>query len=251
LDRITRKELKTDQVSETAFDYLSWASQHRAEMIRYGAIVVVAILAWVGFTIYRSSQATARQEALAKALRLDEATTGANATPTSAHFSTEDEKTKATQAAFGDVAARYNGSTEGAIAEIYLAGAAAEKGDLAQAEKRFKGVVDNAPRDYATLAGVSLAQIYGSEGKTADAEKLLRDIIDRPSSLVSKEQAQLTLAQVLAKSNPEEARKLLLPLTTAAQSRGPIIRAAITLTGELPPPPPGSLGAAPAASGKK
>jgi predicted negative regulator of RcsB-dependent stress response len=99
-------------------------------------------------------------------------------------------------------------------------------------------VVDSAPKDYAALARMSLAQLYGSEGKVPEAEKLLRQIIDQPTSTVSKEAAQLTLAQVLAKSKPDEARKLIMPLVAiTGESRGAIIRAAVALNGELPPGP--------------
>jgi DNA-directed RNA polymerase subunit F len=49
---------------------------------------------------------------------------------------------------------------------------------------------------------------------------------------VSKEQAQIALAQVLAKANPQEARKLLEPLRS---ERAAISRNALTLLAELPP----------------
>lgn len=237
MDRLTRKALKTDQVAEKAFDLLHWTSEHKALAIRYGAIVVVLGLAWLGYTLYSNSQATARQEALAKALRVDEATVGTNTQPAAAHFASEEEKTKASQAAFTSVASRYHGTQEGAIAEMYLAGSAAEKGDLAQAETRFKSVISDAPKNYAALASVSLAQFYGSEGKVDEAQKLLQKLIDSPTSTVSKESAQLALAQVLIKTKPDEARKLLMPLTTAGQSRGPVIRAAVALSAELPQSP--------------
>jgi hypothetical protein len=55
--------------------------------------------------------------------------------------------------------------------------------------------------------------------------------MDDPTVLVSKEEATITLARLLAKSNPVEARKLLEPLRA---ERGPVSRAAITLLGEIP-----------------
>lgn len=237
MDRLTRKELKTDEIAEKAFDLWQWVTVNKTMVIRVGAAVVVIGLAWLGYSLYSSSQATARQAALAKALHLDEATVGAtNDQPTAAHFATEDEKNKAAQAAFADVAAHYRGSQEGAIAEMYLAGAAAEKGDMTQAEQRFQGVIDNAPKNYAALATVSLAQLLGSEGKIDQAEKLLRNLMTHPTSTVSKDSAQLALAQILAKTKPEEARKLLAELTVPGQSRGPIIRAALAISADLPQP---------------
>ena len=119
-------------------------------------------------------------------------------TPSALHFDTEEEKDKAREQAFADVAARFGGTQEGAIAEIYLAGWAVDKGDLAGAEKRFKRVVDDAPAAYAALARLALAQVYASESKTADAEKVLRELIANPAPTVSKEQATIVLGQVLA-----------------------------------------------------
>jgi len=55
-------------------------------------------------------------------------------------------------------------------------------------------------------------------------------LIDDPTILVSKEQATIALAKVLAKKNPAEARKLLEPLRA---ERGPVSRAALTALGEM------------------
>src|SRR5258708_39613676 len=95
---------------------------------------------------------------------------------------------------------------------IYMASTAADKGDLARAEKLFKQVADSAPSDFASVASLSLAKIYAAEGKAADAEKVLRALMASSTTLVSKEQATIELADVLTKSNPAEARKLLEPL---------------------------------------
>jgi predicted negative regulator of RcsB-dependent stress response len=118
------------------------------------------------------------------------------------------------------------------IAQYYLASQAADKGDLPQAEKRFRLVADSGERDYAALANLALAQIYQSEGKVADAEKLVRSVMDHPTALVSKEQATITLARLVAPSNPQEARKLLEPLR--ASSRSAVSRAALTALSDLP-----------------
>ena len=74
-----------------------------------------------------------------------------------------------------------------------------------------------------------------SQGKTDDAEKLLRQLIDKPTMFVSKEQATLDLAQVLAKKNPAEARKLLEPLS--ASPRTAVSRAAVAAMGTIPASP--------------
>ena len=233
MDRQTRKDLKSDKFAEEVFDVFDYASAHKTEVVRYGGILLALVVIGLGVMYYNRYQAGVRQDALAKALLIDDASVGAAPDQGGRlHFNTEDEKSKAREPAFADIAARYAGTQEGAIAEIYLAGWAVDKGDLAGAEKRFKRAVDDAPKAYAALARLALAQVYASESKTADAEKMLRELIANPASTVSKEQATIVLGQLLANSKPEEAHKLLDPLRES--TRIPVSRAAITAVGSIP-----------------
>jgi len=231
VDRQTRKDLKTDKFAEDVFDVFGWVSAHKTEVVRYGAALIALVLILVGVMYYNRSQAAARQEALAKALRVEDATTGATIEPTSLHFDTEAEKTKAKMQAFTELSAKYGGTQEGAIADMYLASYAVDQGNQDEALKRYKRVVDDGPKPYASLARIALSQIYVSEGKMADAEKVLRDAIANPSATVSKEQAQLALGEMLSASNPTEAHKLLDPLRTSA--RGTISRSAIVASSKI------------------
>lgn len=229
---LTRKELKTDQVAKTASDVFEWTSDHRKEVVRWGGLAVVAVIAVIGFSYYRSYQAEARQVALAEALRTDDAGVGSEQIqPQNLHYNTPEEKEKARTQAFSALVDKYPGTQEGAIAEIYLASWAADKGNLAEAEKRFKNVVDSGPKVYAAQARLSLAQVYAGEGKIADAQKVLQALIDSPTETVSKEEATLQLAQLLVKSNPAEARKLAGPLRTS--TRTAVSRAANSIFGDL------------------
>ncbi len=233
MDRQTRKDLKTDKFAEDVFDVFEWASVHKAEVMRYGAIVVAVVLIIVGIVYYNRSQAVTREEALAKALRIDDATTGEVVQPTNLHFDTEAEKDKARMQAFTDLSTKYNGTQEAAVADMYLGSYAVDAGNLGEAEKRYRKVVDDGPKAYAGLARLSLAQVYASEGKLADAEKVLRDAIANPSLTVSKEHATIVLGELLAQNNPAEAHKLIDPLRTSL--RGAISRTAITDSANLPP----------------
>jgi hypothetical protein len=156
------------------------------------------------------------------------------------NFTTPEDKEKARIAAFTEVAVKYSGSQEGAIAQLAVAAAQADKGQTDEAVKTFKDISDSAPEPYNSVAKLSLAEIYQSQGKSADAEKLLRQLVDKPSMFVSKEQATLVLAQVLAKTNPAEARKLLEPLS--ASPRTAVSRAAVaemgTISASTAPPQP-------------
>ncbi|MCX6625410.1 MAG: hypothetical protein NTY38_30995 [Acidobacteria bacterium] len=80
-----------------------------------------------------------------------------------------------------------------------------------------------------TWHNLALAQIYASQSKIADAEKLLRGLIEDPTVFVSKEQATISLAEILQRTRPDEARKLLEPLRGSA--RPAVSRAAISVGG--------------------
>jgi len=92
-------------------------------------------------------------------------------------------------------------------------------------------VGESGNKAYASVARLSLAQLYQAQGKTAEAEKLLRSLMEEPTILVSKEQATIALGGLLAASRPEEARKLLEPLRT---ERSAVSRSAISVLSEIP-----------------
>jgi predicted negative regulator of RcsB-dependent stress response len=230
--RQTRKNLKTDKFAEEVGHTFEFLSEHSSEAKRYGAIALVVIAAAAGYFYYSLHQATVRAEALAQTLRVDDATVGSNVQQANLHFDTEEQKAKARTKALTDTATKYHGTQEGAIAAFYLASDAADKGDMADAEKRYKDIMDSAPKAYASMARLALAQIYIGTGRNAEAETLLKYAIDHPTSTVSKEEATLTLAQLIAKTNPAEARKMLEPLRT---QRAAVSRVAVELLGSLPP----------------
>ena len=154
----------------------------------------------------------------------------ANASEFVQSFPTAMEKTAAVSKALTGVMEKYPGKREGLIARFYLGVLYADQGKLLEAENLWKPITEASDADYASQAKLSLAQLYETQGRTADAEKLLRSVVDHPTIMVSKEQATIALAHALARSKPEEARKLLEPLRT---ERSAVSRMALTALGEL------------------
>ncbi len=230
MDRKTRKNLKSDKFAQEVTTIWDWIAEHQKEVIRYGSIGAAVVLIGVGIFYYQRHQATVREDALAAALRIDNASVGANPMAGMLNFPTQAEKDQAWQKAFVEVASKYHGTQEGAIAEMYLASQADDQGNLAEAEKRYQDVMDSAPKAYASMAALALAQAYAADGKLDQAEKLLRDYIAHPTVTLSKDEATVELADIIAKKNPEEARKMLEPLRT---SRTAISRAAVQSLGDL------------------
>lgn len=230
MDRKTRKNLKSDKFAQEVTDIWEWTAEHKTEVVRYGSMALAVVLIALGIFYYMRYQANVREDALAAAMRIDSAGVGPNAQPGVLNFATQEEKDKAWDKSFTDLASKYHGTQEGAIAEMYLASAASDKGNLDEAAKRYKDVMDSAPKSYAAMGGMALAQVYEAQGKNDEAEKVIREYIAHPTVTVSKDEATLALANVIAQKNPEEARKMLEPLRT---DRTAISRAAVQALGDI------------------
>ncbi len=234
MDRITRKGLKQDKFAVEVQHTVGYLTEHRTQSIRWGAAGAAAIVLIAAFFTWRSHEGAARRTALAAALELRQAPVGPPVRDSFIRtFPTEKEKAKAEIVAFSDIASKYPSSGEGIIAEYYLAAIAADQGNMAGAEKALKEVIDSGNSNYASLAKLSLAEVYKSEGRASEGEKLIREVIAKPSEFVSQEQARIALAQYVAPSNPAEARTLLEPLLRS--DRRAVTQAASTELGSLSP----------------
>jgi predicted negative regulator of RcsB-dependent stress response len=231
VDSAHRKELKHDKFVDQVSHGVEYAAGHRSQMVKWGGAALALLLVSVGVYLYISHEHSVRQEALHNAMNTYEAGVGPAGNEFLKSFATQADKDKAVVKDLSEVSNNYSGKEEGRIARYFLGLHYADKGNLAEAEKQMKTVAESGKDAYASQAKLSLAQIYDSMGRTPEAEKLLRSLMDDPTILVSKEQATIALAKMLGKKNPAEARKLLEPLRT---ERGPVSRAAITALGELP-----------------
>ncbi|WP_031497482.1 tetratricopeptide repeat protein [Bryobacter aggregatus] len=220
MDKALQNVIKHDQFVETVGEASEFVSGHKKQFVVYIVIAaVVAVLGYGGWS-YMQGKKTARQLALGEAMGVAQATTSRSAA---------DEKKVVD--AFTKVSTEYAGSHEGNLALYMLAMIDLERGDTAAGEKKLKDVMGG-DKEAASLAKYTQAEIYQGQGKTAEAEALLRDLMASPTHLMPKEQAILQLARYIAKTKPEEARKLLEPLRTA---RAPISTPAIEVLGTLPP----------------
>ena len=213
--RITRKELKTDKFALEVEQTVTYFEEHRTEVLRYGAIAVVLGLIVAGIFMYRSHQRAIRQQDLANAIAIQEASIGGANPGSQLMFPTLQDREKAAIKAFSELAVKHSGSEEAQIAVNYLGAIAADQGRLDEAEKRFKEVSDGGDQRLASMAKLSLAQIYFVQNRNKEGEAQLRDLIAHPTEFVSKEQASFSLARALMNTNPTEARRLVEPLRTS------------------------------------
>jgi len=229
--RLTRKEMKTDKFAMEVGQTVDYVAHHRRQLLIYGSIAVAVAAIGFGVYWYLGHQQTVRAQALAYAILIQESPVGPASPTAPMAFATDDAKRAAATKQFSEVAGKYPGTNEGAVAKYYLGAIAADQGKMADAEKFFKEAADAGDRNYSSLARFSLSDVYFGEKKNAEAEKILRDMMDHPTALISKEQATIALARGIARTKPAEARKLLEPLRTQA---GPVSQAAINAVSEIP-----------------
>jgi predicted negative regulator of RcsB-dependent stress response len=230
--RITRKELKTDKFALEVGHTVDFFEEHRTEIARYGAAALVVAAIVVLIVVYRNHRHIVRQQALSNAIAVQESPVGQASAGAPISFPTQDAKDKEAIKVFSELAAKYSGTDEAYIAEYYLGCIAADEGKLGEADKRFSSVANSAGKKYASLAKLSLGQVYFAEGKPGPGKQMLRSLMDNPTVFVSKDQAAIVLARMLAPTDPAEARKLLDPLRA---KRGPVSQTAIQAYGDLPP----------------
>jgi hypothetical protein len=226
---LSRKELKQDNVALKVEETRHFFVEHRDSVVKAGVAVVIILVIGFGSWFFISSRRQARQQALASAIELQNAPVGAAPPNGGPSFPTEAAKTAAVTKALNSVMAE--GSDEGYAAEYYLAGLNAANGKTDEALKQYDHVATNAGDDYASLAKLAKAQLLFSVNKSSDAQAILRDLMAHPTAMVSKDQAAMTLAQGIEATQPEEARKLLLPIASAHSD---VSQAAVTAMAELP-----------------
>jgi uncharacterized protein YpmB len=232
---LTRHELKEqlqhDKFKDSVASVVGYTTSHSSQVIRWTAIGVVAVLiigagAW--YFSYRSSQ---RQQDLAAAFQVLGAEVGP-ANQFEKTYPTADAKQKASIKALSDVIAKDGESSrEGLIALYYRGTIKAAQGDKA-AESDLEKAADSSS-SCAPLAKIALSQLYAGENRLHDAEALLRSIVDKPTSLVSKNQAELLLAQLEQTSNPQDAKQIVKSVKASSKDDSVVARAADQISAEL------------------
>lgn len=118
--------------------------------------------------------------------------------------------------ALGNVVSKDGGTRQGLFAQYYLGTLKAQNQDPKGAEADLRQVADSSS-ECAPLAKIALAQLYAGENRVSEAQSLLRELVNKPTDLVSKAQAQILLARLEEGSNPQEAKKILQSLKSPNQ----------------------------------
>ncbi len=225
-EHLTRRELKTDNVALSVEHMADYFGLHQRQILQIGGALVIAAILGVGIYFWMDHASTVRAGKLESAMSVSD--TPVNAIPGSGvpNYPNQQAKDAAEQKAFSEVASQYAGSREAAVAEYTLAGLAASAGRDDEARKKYQVAADSGNKEYASLARLALAQLDFADNKQADGERLLHELMDHPTAMVSKAQATITLARLISRSRPAEARALLNPLLKESGQVGQAAQAA-------------------------
>lgn len=208
---ISRQELKSDQFVSTLDTWYEFYLNYQRQ-IWYGAIVAVVILvaAYAIIAWHRGRQAHA-QALLAAGLDAYHAPLieGKEAPPPGIkEYASAQSRAAAAGQLFQQVAARYGSTRTGQLAKYYLALTEMDQQRDAVAEKSLRALMRQGDPSVASLAANALANFQAGQGKTAQAEQVLRQLVAHPTTLVPKTMSQLELAGLLASTNPAGARQI-------------------------------------------
>jgi tetratricopeptide (TPR) repeat protein len=215
LDRLTRRELKKDEL-RTTFEHFEEYVKQRSQEILTVTILVVAVAGVAGGLKYYIDRQEAEANAeLGAALKTFRAYVGAPTPGTlgadTETFPTAKEKYIKALAEFNNVIQKYRTYPRPkavAIALYHVGVCQALLGDQAAALKTLQEASRESDPELAALAQFALAGELAKSGKLLDAVKLYQNLSDHPTLTVPRFAALMALADAYRGSQPAQARRL-------------------------------------------
>lgn len=206
-EHISRKELKQDKIKETFAHGAEAVFSHRAITLIVLLVVLVVVGSWSGWRIYTDRQTVHASSGFNDAMKIYTARIGA-ADPTQPGepaFPDEVSRSSAAQQKFVLVADKYPSNYYGRLARYYSALCLEDSERLNQALEELKKIGNTSDTEITALSQYQTAVIYSRTGKTDDAVKIYRSLVDKQSVLVPRSMVLLELAGTLRANNPKEA----------------------------------------------
>ncbi len=211
-----RHQLKQDAFSrvtlQAAEKTAHWSVEHRNTLAVAVVAVVVIAAAVAGGWYYLNGQDEKASFDMSQAVRTLEAPirpAGTPAQPDMTSYASAKERSDTARKQFQTILDKYPHTRTADMARYFLGVTAATAGDNTVAETDFKAVVSTGNKELASVAKLALATLYGNTNRTKDAVALYQELINKPTTSVSKVTAQLQLAELYQSSNqPLDAKRL-------------------------------------------
>lgn len=236
MSRLTRDEIRRDEVREAVFSASTWFAEHVRQILMGVAAVIVVVVGVVLFLNYQDGREKEASHQLSEALKvyrapIDEPATdaiddlfgtppdsapdeGAAEEPTAGSetdgdglsFASEAERRSAARMELEAVRESFGSTSSGRLASVYLGQIAAAEGDTAKARELWTHYLEAAGRDHAMAIGVQL-NLYSldrAEGRGEELAATLRGAVATESSPLPKDALLFELAATLAQLGDEE-----------------------------------------------
>jgi TolA-binding protein len=212
----TRHQLKQDAFSRitigAAEKTADWTVEHRTTLIISLVVAVILIGGVAGGWYYLNVQDGKASLDLNQALRTlgtQLRPAGSPEQPDFPTFTSAKERAEAAQKKFQAIVDNYPHTRTADMAHYFLGVTAVELSDSAAAERNFKQVASAGNREVASLAKDALASLYGQTNRTKEAIALYQELINKPTTSVSKVTVQLQLAELYQTANqPLDAKRI-------------------------------------------
>ncbi len=212
----TRHQLKQDAFSRVTIGAAEktahWSVEHRNTLAVAAIAAVVIVAAVAGGWYYLSAQNEKASLDMTQAVRTLEAQlrpAGAPAQPGVPSFTSAKERAEAAKKQFQAIVDKYSHTHSADMARYFLGVTSSTEGDNSSAESNFKTVASTGNKELASIAKLALATLYGNTNRTKDAAALYQELMNKPTTSVSKVTAQLQLAELYQSSNqPLDAKRL-------------------------------------------
>ena len=258
MSRLTRDEIRRDEVREAVFSASTWFAEHVRQILMGVAAVIVVVVGVVLFLNYQDGREKEASHQLSEALKvyrapIDEPATdaiddlfgtppdsapdeGAAEEPTAGSetdgdglsFASEAERRSAARMELEAVRESFGSTSSGRLASVYLGQIAAAEGDTAKARELWTHYLEAAGRDHAMAIGVQL-NLYSldrAEGRGEELAATLRGAVATESSPLPKDALLFELAATLAQLGDEEgARETFQRVVNEFPDSGYAIRA--------------------------
>jgi len=212
----TRHQLKQDAFSRVtmgaAEKTADWTVEHRQTLIISTIVALVVVAGVLGGWYYLNTQDEKASADLAIGVRTMETPlrpAGQPEQPDFPTFTSVKERAETARKQFQAIVDKYPHTRTADMAKYLVGVTSATLADNATAERDFKEVARSGSRDVSSLAKDALASLYRDSKRTKDATALYQELINKPTSTVSKVTAQLQLADLYQISNqPLDAKRL-------------------------------------------
>jgi tetratricopeptide (TPR) repeat protein len=213
MSRLSRKEVKRDEVLETFGSAVGYVRGHGRTMLLAVGAVVVVVLGYLAFTLWNSARQEDANESLAQALGVARAEIDAHDPRPDADppkFANEAARQARAKDVLESVQREHSGTAPAAVATAYLARMAAEAGELDRARDLWDEVVSEGGDSLLTAeARINRMALDRQQGELAVLADRLRAELDSAESALPKPVLLHQLALALeALGQPEEAREV-------------------------------------------